>query len=187
MRRERGTANLLRCVGPFLKEFVKGRWFSSGLLHNGSAGRRREFFRFVGRADPCLLLVVTVSGFVSVVVATGSCDRSLPTRLLPTHSFARYRSRPIVSSSARLNTLQMPFIWCEFLTVRATPYTATCGQASTLAGEKRRIQGPTRVGPNGRDLKLPQGNSDRTTGPKLHSSSLLSGVFGSTTTSGRLQ
>jgi hypothetical protein len=44
--------------------------------------------------------VLLFSGFVSVVVATGSCDRSLLTRLLPTHSFARYSSQSTVSSSA---------------------------------------------------------------------------------------
>jgi hypothetical protein len=31
----------------------------------------------------------------------------------------------------------------------------------------RRIHGPNRVGPSGRDLKSPPGNSDRTTGPNL--------------------
>ena len=36
--------------------------------------------------------------------------------------------------------------------------------ASAIAGPNRRIHGPPRVGPNGRDLKLPPGNSDRTTG-----------------------
>jgi hypothetical protein len=75
-------------------------------------------------------------------------------------------------------------IWCEFLTARATPYTATCWPASPIADESRRIQGPTRVGPNGRDLKLPAGNSDRTTGPKLTSSRLLSVLSGSTAPSG---
>ena len=77
-------------------------------------------------------------------------------------------------------------IWCEFLTARATPYTATCWPASPIADESRRIQGPTRVGPNGRDLKLPHGNSDRTTGPKLGSSFLLSVLSRSTAPSGRL-
>src|SRR5579883_2873496 len=38
---------------------------------------------------------------------------------------------------------------------------------SAIAGGCRRIHGPTRVGPNGRDLKLAGGNFDRTTGPKL--------------------
>ena len=64
-------------------------------------------------------------------------------------------------------------IWCEFLTARATPYTATCWPASPIADESRRIHGPTQVGPNGRDLKLPQGNSDRTTGPKRVSRLIL--------------
>src|ERR1043166_5772025 len=59
--------------------------------------------------------------------------------------------------------------------------------ASAIAGCCRRIHGPTRVGPNGRDLKLPWGNSDRTTGPKLASSSLLSVLSGSTAPLGRLQ
>src|SRR5262245_2441068 len=69
----------------------------------------------------------------------------------------------------------------------ATPYTATCWPASPIADESRRIQGPTRVGPNGRDLKLPPGNSDRTTGPKLGSSFLLSVLSSSTAPAGRLQ
>jgi hypothetical protein len=38
---------------------------------------------------------------------------------------------------------------------------------STIAGPSRRIQGPHRVGPNRRDLKLRQGNRDRTTGQIL--------------------
>ena len=59
--------------------------------------------------------------------------------------------------------------------------------ASAIADPGRRIQGPNRVGPNGRDLELPEGNSDRTTGPKFGSTSLLSGLSGSTTTAGRLQ
>ena len=36
--------------------------------------------------------------------------------------------------------------------------------ASAAAGLGRRIHGPNRVGPNGRDLELPKGSSDRTTG-----------------------
>ena len=43
--------------------------------------------------------------------------------------------------------------------------------ASAIAGPGRRIHGPNRVGPNGRDLELPKGNPDRTTGPKFPSSS----------------
>src|SRR5271166_1823780 len=37
--------------------------------------------------------------------------------------------------------------------------------ALTVSGRDCCIHGLIRVGPNGRDLKLPQGNSDRTTGP----------------------
>jgi hypothetical protein len=59
--------------------------------------------------------------------------------------------------------------------------------ASAMAGPGRRIHGPTRVGPHGRDLKLPYGNSDRTTGPKLGSSFLLSVLSSSTAPAGRLQ
>lgn len=58
--------------------------------------------------------------------------------------------------------------------------------ASAIVGPSRRIHGPPRVGPNGRDLELPSGNSDRTTGPKFGSSALLSGWSISTTPSGRL-
>jgi hypothetical protein len=36
--------------------------------------------------------------------------------------------------------------------------------AFTISGRSRRIHGPNRVGPSGRDLKSPHGNSDRTTG-----------------------
>ena len=49
--------------------------------------------------------------------------------------------------------------------------------ASAIAGPNRRIHGPTRVGPHGRDLKLPPGNSDRTTGLKLLFSLISSLVY----------
>ena len=51
------------------------------------------FLELVRRDESCVLTVVTSSGPVSVVVAPGSCNRSCPTRLLPTHSFARCRPR----------------------------------------------------------------------------------------------
>jgi hypothetical protein len=44
----------------------------------------------------------------------------------------------------------------------------------TLASPGRRIQDTSRVGPNGRDLELPCGSSDRTTGPQRGPFSLLS-------------
>ena len=53
------------------------------------------------------------------------------------------------------------FVWCEFLTVGATPSTASCELA--WIASSRHIYGPPRVGPYGRDLELPGGNSDRTT------------------------
>ena len=58
-------------------------------------------------------------GFSSVVVAAGSCDRSCRPRLLPTHSFARYRWR--LSSAALHSGCRRVHIWCEFLAERATP------------------------------------------------------------------
>ena len=57
--------------------------------------------------------------------------------------------------------------------------------ASATAGRCRRIHGPNRVGPDGRDLKLPAGNSDRTTGPKLASALLLSVLSDATAASWR--
>jgi hypothetical protein len=53
------------------------------------------------------------------------------------------------------------FVWCEFLTVGATPSTASCELA--WIASSRHIYGPPRVDPYGRDLELPGGNSDRTT------------------------
>src|SRR5262249_45992912 len=58
--------------------------------------------------------------------------------------------------------------------------------SSTIAGPGHRIQVTSRVGPNGRDLKLPEGSSDRTTESQRGSVNLLSvpsdiGPFGATT------
>jgi hypothetical protein len=82
-----------RCGGPFLKESVKRKRFSSGWFHNGSAGRKACILRVRCSRSSLRFFAVSFSGFVSVVVATGSCNRSFQRRLLPTHSFARYRSR----------------------------------------------------------------------------------------------
>ena len=65
---------------------------------------------------------------------------------------------PCMSSSALAG--RRGFIWCEFLTVRATPSKASCELAWMLKPPHPRS---TRVGLNGRDLELPGGNSDRTT------------------------
>src|SRR5262249_13158719 len=59
--------------------------------------------------------------------------------------------------------------------------------ASALAGPGRRIQVTSRVGPNGRDLKLPQGSSDRTTGPQHGPFNLLSVLSDAPAPSWRLQ
>src|SRR5262249_37540754 len=87
--------------------------------------------------------VVTFLQFVSVVVAAGSCNRSLPTRLLPKHSFARYSSRSTVSSSAWHGQSRCGFIWCEFLAVRATPFKASCGLASSFLAEAPHPRSPS--------------------------------------------
>src|SRR5262249_3879569 len=88
-------------------------------------------------------------------------------RLLPTHSFARCRPRSPGAAPPAGAPSGRGFIWREFLAVRATPFNASCGRASAIAGARRRIHGHIRVGPNGRDLELPQGNPDRTTGRTL--------------------
>ena len=46
------------------------------------------------------------------------------------------------------------FVWCEFLTVGATPSTASCELA--WIASSRHIHGPPRVDPYGRDLELPE-------------------------------
>jgi hypothetical protein len=134
-----------------------------------------------------VLPVVTFSGFVPVVVATGSCNRSFLARLLPTHSFARYRSRVSRAALPGSGPRQMRTYLVRIPHRQGHSIQSDVLLASAIAGPNRRIHGPTRVGPNGRDLELPHGNSDRTTGPKLGSSSLLSGLSSSTAPSGRLQ
>ena len=98
-----------------------------------------------------LLLVDTQVRFSSVVVAAGSCDRSCRPRLLPTHSFARYRWR--LSSAALHGRCRRVDIWCEFLAERTTPSKSTCGWLES--DSSHRIHGCIRVGPIGRDLDPP--------------------------------
>src|SRR5580692_8004103 len=64
-----------------------------GLVRSGSAWRNRLFLLGRWSHKRMQSSLAFFLGFVSVVVATGSCNRSCPTRLLPNHSFARYRSR----------------------------------------------------------------------------------------------
>jgi hypothetical protein len=98
---QRREPNLLRRVGPFLKEFVKRKRFSSSWLRNGSAGRSHECLRLVGRPESCVLLVVAVSALVPVVVATGSCNRSFPSAIAPNTFLRKVPLTIPVSSSAR--------------------------------------------------------------------------------------
>ena len=177
-------------VGPFLKEFVKRNRVSAHRLRNGSAERGSRPFRVcwprsMPRSCRCHFFGLRASSRLSSLreVAIVLCRRDC-SQLIPSQGTAHDHREQLgpVTDPGRCGR-----IWCEFLTARATPYTATCWPASPIADESRRIQGPTRVGPHGRDLKLPPGNSDRTTGPKLGSSFLLSVLSSSTAPAGRLQ
>jgi len=86
---------------PFLKEFVKRKRFSPGGSVTGAPGEVMNSSGCVGRAEPCVLLVVSVSGLVSVVVATGSCNRSFQTAIAPNSFLRKVPPTIIVSSSAR--------------------------------------------------------------------------------------
>src|SRR6516165_8972162 len=57
-------------VGPFLKEFVKRKRFSSDRLRNGGGGRRSRPFRVCWSQSMLHSWRCHFSGFVSVVVAT---------------------------------------------------------------------------------------------------------------------
>jgi hypothetical protein len=117
-----------RCFGLFLKELVKRKRFSSGLLRSGSAGRTLRSLR-VGRGRgflhaACSLVVLLRLGCRRF--AAGSCHRSfrgdcsqhIPSRGT-THD-SREQLRRAIGLGRR------GFISCEFLTVRATPSKATC-------------------------------------------------------------
>ena len=107
---------------PFLKEFVKCERFPSGSVRTGNALRCRMFLVVVvGAGD---VVNVDGCGFVSVVVAAGSCDRSFQWRLLPNHSFARYHARVSVSSSAWSWQTQMCLV--RIPPEGATPISASC-------------------------------------------------------------
>jgi hypothetical protein len=54
-------------MGPFLKELVKRKRFGFVTV---AGGGRRTAFGFVGRGDSCTLIAVSLSGYVSVVVAS---------------------------------------------------------------------------------------------------------------------
>jgi hypothetical protein len=111
---------------------------------------------------------LSLFGFASVVVAAGSCNRSCQKRLLPTHSFAKYRSR-LPGAALPALSWQMQIYLVRIPRRKGHSLHSVVLLTSTIAGPSRRIQGPHRVGPNGRDLKLRQGNRDRTTGQILAS------------------
>src|SRR4051812_1191191 len=114
------------CVGPFLKEFVKGKRFSSGLLRTGSAGRTSSVPWFIGRGQSRVLAVVTfwhssrLSSLreVAIVLCRRDCSQLIPLQVTA-HAY-REQLCP-VKDPGRCGR-----IWCEFLTVRATPSKATC-------------------------------------------------------------
>src|SRR5262249_48455585 len=141
------------------------------VLRSGSAGRSGRLFFGNGRlADNgsqsfWIRLGCRRHGKLQSFFSIRDCSQHIPSR-----STTHDRREQLCLG---IDPGKCGFIYCEFLTVRATPYTATCGRASTIAGESHRIQGPTRVGPNGRDLKLPEGNSDRTTGRNFSLSFLV--------------
>jgi hypothetical protein len=175
-----------RTVGPFLKEFVKRKRFPPGCSVTGAWGEVANSSGSLAVLNPAFSLSLFRASSrlsslreVAIVLCRRDCSQHIPSQ--GTAHDNRKQLCPVTAPD------RCGRIWCEFLAVRATPYTATCWPAPPIADESRRIQGPTRVGPHGRDLELPQGNSDRTTGPKLHPSSVLSGVSSSTITSGRLQ
>jgi hypothetical protein len=64
-------------------------------------GEFHVLFGFVGRGEFRVLAAVFVSGFVSVVVAAGSCNRSFPDAIAPNTFLRKVPLTVIVSSSAR--------------------------------------------------------------------------------------
>jgi hypothetical protein len=124
-----------RCVGPFLKEFVKRKRFPSGFLRNGSAWRNRLFCWFVGRDKSCVVSVVAFRDSsrlsspreVAIVLFRGDCSQHIPSRGT---AHDNREQLCLVIGRGRCG-----FIWCEFLTVWATPSKASCGLASTILAE----------------------------------------------------
>jgi hypothetical protein len=89
--------------GVFLKEPVKPKRFPFGFFRTGSAWRSRLFSWFVGRGHRDEFWVITVVTFRDSSRLSSLREVAIVlfrVRLLPTHSFARYRSRLFVNSSA---------------------------------------------------------------------------------------
>jgi hypothetical protein len=123
-----GTSWVQRSIRPFLKELVKRKRFSSGLLRSGSVGRTLRSLR-VGRARGflhagCSLVVLLRLGCRRFAGGSchrpfrGDCSQHIPSRGT-THD-SREQLRRAIGLGRR------GFISCEFLTVRATPSKARC-------------------------------------------------------------
>ena len=84
-----------RSMWPFLKEFVKQKRFSSGWLCNGSAGAYVVFSSGLSGSRDCYALTIVSlrAPARSSLLRFGKLQSFFSTRLLPTHSFARYHSR----------------------------------------------------------------------------------------------
>ena len=164
-----------RCWSPkpaFLKESVKRERSPSRSLRNGSA--------FGG----CLLFLVDRRGLLLVIACSYSSRLSSLREVaidlfqaIAPHTFLR-EVPLIISVSSSATRADADLSSCEFLSERATPFKASCRLASIVAGREGCIHGHIRVGPNRRDLKLPLGNLDRTTGSNRASSCLLCQVIG---------
>src|SRR6476469_3437619 len=133
---------------PFLKDSVKRERSPSGSLRNGSA------------LGGCLL-------FLSIALAAALIAWSCSSRLsslrevaidlfqaIAPHTFLREVPFAITVNSSATGA-DADLSSCEFLTVRATPFKASCRLIPIVAGRDGRIHGHIRVGSNGRDLKLP--------------------------------
>ena len=96
--------------------------------------------------------------FVAIVVAAGSCDRSFHcdcSQHIPSRGADHAKHEQLCPGwQTRICLVRIPHR-------RATPSNASCELA--WIASSRHIHGPPRVGPYGRDLELPAGNSDRTT------------------------
>jgi hypothetical protein len=152
--------------GTFLKESVKRKRFFSGFLRTNCVFAFSPVFpiqmygSFVVIGCFWRRLGCRRYGKLQSFFSIGDCSQHIPSRGAA-HDHREQLCRVLVMADADLSS-------CEFLPVRATPFTASCGLTSARFGRSRRIQGAIRVGPNGRDLKLP-GNSDRTTKAKAGS------------------
>src|SRR5262249_39270872 len=145
-------------------------------------GGRRVFPGFVGRSDPRARTVVWWSGSDSVVVASLREVAIVLFAAIAPNTFLRELPPTIaVSGSAGApGGGEGGFCLVRSPPCPAPPNKSCVLRPGALGGRGRRIQDTSRVGPNGRDLGLPLGSSDRTTGPQRGPFRLLSVLSGST-------